>query len=189
VTVREREHALGVEAARLAAVRRYGILDTPPDSAFDRVARLAARLFATPIATVTIVDEQRIWFKARHGLDGVTEIAREPGLCASAILDDEPYLVTDARVDPRTLHHSLVHGELGLRFYAAAPIVTADDHRLGTVNVIDHAPASGAPGRPDDAPGPGRHRSRRAGAAARGPTDAAGRAAPARPGGGRARPA
>jgi len=140
VTVREREHALGVEAARLAAVRRYGILDTPPDSAFDRVARLAARLFATPIATVTIVDEQRIWFKARHGLDGLTEIPREPGLCASAILHDEPYLVTDARVDLRTLHHSLVHGELGLCFYAAAPIVTADGHRLGTVNVIDHAP-------------------------------------------------
>ncbi|HEX8862668.1 MAG TPA: GAF domain-containing protein [Actinomycetes bacterium] len=137
---RNGEHAAGVEAARLAAVRRYGILDTSPDGAFDRVARLAARLFATPIATVTIVDEQRIWFKARHGLDDVTEIPRDPGLCASAILHDEPYLVTDARVDPRTLHHPLVRGELGLRFYAAAPIVTVDGYRLGTVNVIDRTP-------------------------------------------------
>lgn len=127
------------EAERLQAVRRYDILDTPPDGAFDRIAALAARLFSVPIATVTIVDRDRIWFKASHGLS-VDEIGRDPGLCASAILQDAPYLVTDARADPRTLSNPLVAGELGLRFYAAAPIRTHDGFNLGTVNIIDQHP-------------------------------------------------
>ncbi len=130
----------GDEQRRLVAVRRYEILDTPPDGAFDRVAALAARLLQTPIATVTLVDEDRIWFKACHGLAGVREVPREPGLCSSAILTDDAYIVSDARTDPRALNNSLVRGELGLQFYAAAPLVTHDGYRLGTVNVIDHEP-------------------------------------------------
>jgi sigma-B regulation protein RsbU (phosphoserine phosphatase) len=129
-----------VEAARIEAVRRYDILDTPPDGAFDRIARLAARWFDVPVATVTIVDEDRIWFKATHGLDGVTQIGRDPGLCGSAVLADDTYVVTDALSDPRACDNPLVTGELGVRFYAAAPITTADGHRLGTVNVIDTRP-------------------------------------------------
>jgi sigma-B regulation protein RsbU (phosphoserine phosphatase) len=127
------------EDNRLAAVRRYAILDTPPDGAFDRICALAARLFDVPLASVTIVDEDRIWFKACQGLDAV-EIPREPGLCASAILQDEPYVVENGLVDPRTADNPLVHGELGVRFYAAAPITTSDGFRLGTVNVIDTRP-------------------------------------------------
>jgi sigma-B regulation protein RsbU (phosphoserine phosphatase) len=127
------------EAERLAAVRRYAILDTPPDGAFDRVCALAARFFDVPFASVTIVDEERIWFKACQGLDAV-EIPRLPGLCASAVMQDEPYVVTSAEDDPRTAGNPLVHGELGVRFYAAAPIVTQDGHRLGTVNVIGNKP-------------------------------------------------
>jgi sigma-B regulation protein RsbU (phosphoserine phosphatase) len=127
------------EAGRLAAVRRYAILDTPPDGAFDRICALAARFFGVPLASVTIVDEDRIWFKAIQGLD-VVEIPRDPGLCASAVLQDETYVVSDGLVDPRTANNPLVHGELGVRFYAAAPIVTSDGHRLGTVNVIDTKP-------------------------------------------------
>ena len=128
------------EAERLAAVRRYDILDTPPDGAFDRVAALAARIFDIPIATVTIVDENRVWFKATRGLDGVTQVDREEGLCASAVAQDGAYVVTDALRDPRTTRNSLVTGELGVRFYAAAPITTTDGWRLGTVNVIDTRP-------------------------------------------------
>jgi GAF domain-containing protein len=79
-----------------------------------------------------------VWFLATQGLGGVTEIGDEPGLCASAILGAGPYVVNDAAVDPRTLDHPLVRGELGLRFYAAAPIVTVEGHALGTVNVLDH---------------------------------------------------
>ena len=127
------------EDARMAAVRRYDVLDSPPDGAFDRVTALAARLFDVPIALVTIVDNDRIWFKSRQGLD-VGEIGRDPGLCASAILEDKPYLVSDAATDPRTLANPLVAGELGLRFYAAAPLTTHDGHNLGTLCVIDRQP-------------------------------------------------
>ena len=127
------------EQERLAAVRRYAILDSPPDGAFERVCALAARFFDVPFASVTIVDEERIWFKAAQGLDAV-EIARLPGLCASAILQDEPYVVTSALDDPRTTGNPLVHGEMGVRFYAASPITTSDGFRLGTVNVIGTEP-------------------------------------------------
>ena len=95
------------ERERLDAVRRYDILDTPPDGAFDRITALAARIFDVPISIVSIVDADRIWFKSRHGVD-VDEIGRDPGLCASAILHDEPWLVTDAKFDPRTLTNPLV---------------------------------------------------------------------------------
>jgi sigma-B regulation protein RsbU (phosphoserine phosphatase) len=136
----ETDEARSAEALRLAAVARYDILDTPPDGAFDRVAALAARWMDTPIATVTIVDEDRIWFKAAHGLDGVTQVSRESGLCSSAIQQAEPYMVADALTDARTTANSLVHGGAGVRFYAAAPITTSDGHRLGTVNVLDMQP-------------------------------------------------
>lgn len=129
------------EPARLGAVQRYDILDTPRDGAFDRIAALAAQLFDVPIATVTIVDHDRIWFKATHGID-VTEVGRDPGLCASAILQSDPYVVTDAIQDPRCLDNPLVRGELGVRFYAAAPIRTPDGYNLGTVNVIAGQPRS-----------------------------------------------
>jgi phosphoserine phosphatase RsbU/P len=127
------------ERERLDAIRRYAILDTPPDGAFDRIAALAARSFDVPIATVTIVDRDRIWFKAAHGID-VEEIGRDPGLCASAILQDDPYVVTDAISDARTLENPLVRGALQLRFYAAAPIKTREGYNLGTVNVIGREP-------------------------------------------------
>ncbi|WP_141576821.1 PP2C family protein-serine/threonine phosphatase [Actinomadura sp. WMMA1423] len=128
------------ERERLAAVRRYRILDTPPDGTFDIIASLAARSCGTPMAGVTVVDGDRIWFKAAHGLPGVSQIARDPGLCASAILHDTPYVVADALDDPRTAANPLVHGEPGVRFYAAAPITTADGHRLGAVSVLDTRP-------------------------------------------------
>lgn len=127
------------ESARLAAVRRYDILDTPPDGTFDTVASLAARLLSTPIATVSIVDEDRVWFKARHGIDA-EQIDRYPGLCASVVLQDDAYVVSDASKDPRTMDNPLVTGDLAVRFYAAAPLVTTDGYRLGTVNVIDTKP-------------------------------------------------
>lgn len=125
------------ETARLAAVVRYDILGTPPDEAFDRIAAMAARLLDTSIATVSIVDADRIWFKATHGLEGVAQVERAPGLCASAILQNEPYVVRHALSDPRTADNPLVQGQWGVRFYAAAPIISPDGHRLGTVDVLD----------------------------------------------------
>jgi sigma-B regulation protein RsbU (phosphoserine phosphatase) len=131
---------LDAEKERLAAVRRYAVLDTPPDGAFDRVTALAAQFFNVSIALVTIVDEDRIWFKSRYGLDDVSEIPRDPGLCASAICRDEPYIVERALEDPRTLANPLVAGEFGLRFYAAVPLKTVDGFNLGTLCIIDRAP-------------------------------------------------
>jgi two-component sensor histidine kinase len=133
------EESPSSEAARLAAVRRYDILDSPPDGAFDRITSLAARRFGVPIAIISIVDEDRIWFKSHHGLP-VEQIDREPGLCASAILGNTPYLIEDARMDPRSLANPLVAGEFGLRFYAAVPLTTSDGHNLGTLCVIDKEP-------------------------------------------------
>ncbi|MFC9975771.1 PP2C family protein-serine/threonine phosphatase [Spirillospora sp. NPDC127200] len=136
----ETESAEADERRRLAAVHRYQVLDTPPDPALDKIASLAARIFGTPMATVSIVDGDRVWFKAAHGLPGVAQTGREPGLCASAVLQDGPYVVTDARADPRAAAHPFVRGDLGVRFYAAAVITTADGFALGTVSVLDTRP-------------------------------------------------
>ena len=127
------------ESARLAVVRRYDILDSPPDGAFDRITKLAARLLGVPIAIVSIVDSDRIWFKSHHGVE-IDQVDREPGLCASAVMQDEPWLVTNAASDPRTLTNPLVAGELGLRFYAGVPLRTHDGYNLGTLCVIDANP-------------------------------------------------
>ncbi len=128
------------EQARLDAVRRYQLVDEPVNDTYERIAFVAAALFDTPIATVSLVEQNRIWLAAAYGLPGVREIGSEPGLCGSAIARDGVYLVTDAATDPRTHQHPLVRGELGLRFYAAAPIRAYDGYRLGTVNVIDNQP-------------------------------------------------
>lgn len=125
------------EAERITALQRYEILDTPPDGSFDRVTALASKMFNMPIALITLVDNDRIWFKSKFGLEGVEQIDRETGLCASAILSDEIYVVENAIEDPRCLANPLVCEEFGLRFYAAAPLRTLDGHNLGTLCIID----------------------------------------------------
>jgi diguanylate cyclase (GGDEF)-like protein len=127
------------ETERLRAVQRCEILDTPSDGAIDRITALAAHLFQVPIAVVSIVDSERIWFKSRYGLD-LPQIPRDPGLCASAILGHTPWIVTDAALDPRTQAHPLVTGEFGLRFYAAAPLTSRDGYNVGTLGIIDKHP-------------------------------------------------
>ncbi|MFC6488194.1 sensor histidine kinase [Nitratireductor sp. GCM10026969] len=124
------------EPQRLAAVRRYDILDTPPDGSFDRITAIAARRFNVPISIISIVDHDRIWFKSHHGVQ-VEQVERDPGLCASAILSADPHILTDANVDARSLANPLVAGEFGLRFYAGVPLRTSDGYNLGTLCVID----------------------------------------------------
>ncbi len=135
----DRTSRLTNEGQRIAAVHRYDVLDTPPDGTFDRITALAARVLRVPFAIVSIVDTDRIWFKSHHGLD-VDQVERGPGLCASAILHNEPWVVTDAALDPRTLANPLVAGEFGLRFYAGIPLTTHDGHNLGTLCVLDREP-------------------------------------------------
>src|SRR5664279_6062838 len=127
------------ESERLLALKRYQILDTPKDGAFDRITAIAAELFRVPIAIVSLVDHDRIWFKSHSGLDA-SETGRAPGLCASAILSADLYQVCDATIDVRTLTNPLVTGSLGLRFYAAAPLRTHDGFNLGTLCIIDREP-------------------------------------------------
>lgn len=126
-----------IEEARMLAVARY--LEAPVDGAFDRVTAIAARVFSVPVALVTIVDHDRIWFTSHHGLE-IDHIDRHPGLCASAILDDVPWVVEDARFDPRTLANPLVADDFGLQFYAGVPLRTRDGHNLGTLCVLDFEP-------------------------------------------------
>jgi eukaryotic-like serine/threonine-protein kinase len=128
------------ERERLKALRRYEILDTPKDGAFDRITRLASQVLEVPISIVSLVDHDRIWFKSTQGLDGVEQIDRLPGLCASAILSDDVWLIEDARADPRALANPLVAGEFGLQFYAGSPLHTHDGYNLGTLCVIDRKP-------------------------------------------------
>ncbi len=120
----------------MAAVKRYDILDTPADGAFDRITALAARRFNVPISIISIVDHDRIWFKSHHGLP-VRQIDRAPGLCASAILSSDPWVLSNAKTDVRSLANPLVAGDFGLRFYAGVPLRTSDGYNLGTLCIID----------------------------------------------------
>jgi len=127
------------EQERINALRKYQILDTPPDGAFDNITALIAQLLEVPIAIISLVDTDRIWFKSHHGLN-VSEVERSPGLCASVILSNDPYIIPDARLDPRSLANPLVAGKFGLRSYAAVPLQTHDGHSLGTLCCIDFKP-------------------------------------------------
>ncbi|GGL06076.1 hypothetical protein Sme01_55920 [Sphaerisporangium melleum] len=115
--------------------------DAPGDAALDRVVSLAARILRVPIATVTFVDDQWVHCRAAHGMPVPLRPARRAvSLCAAAIDDDGACVVPDTMADPRGTADPMVGGDPGVRFYAAAPIITADGHRLGSVNVMDTRP-------------------------------------------------
>ena len=126
------------ETERLNALRRYQILDTPPEPAFDRIAEMAANFFRVPMAGVSLVDEDRVWFKSRVGIS-TEQTARDAGLCSSAMLSQGVYYLRDAAHDERALGHPFV-ADLGIRFYAAAPLRNQQGFDLGTVWVLDQQP-------------------------------------------------
>lgn len=129
------------EEERLSQLRSLAILDTPPEERFDRVTRMARRLFGVPIALVSLVDENRQWFKSCFGLD-VSETERRVSFCGHAILNKEALVVEDAMQDERFADNPLVTGEPHIRFYAGQPLRTMSGQAMGTLCIIDREPRS-----------------------------------------------
>ncbi len=129
------------ESGRLAALRRYQILDTLPEAAFDELALAAATLFTAPVALVGFIDEDRQWFKARTGLE-VLQIPRNAAFCSHTILQRNALVVEDASKDKRFDKNELLVAKRGLRFYAGTPLLTADGQAIGTLAIADRKPRS-----------------------------------------------
>lgn len=127
------------EAVRIQALHGLNVLDSAPEERFDRLTRLAKRLFNVPIALVTLVDKDRQWFKSCVGLD-VNETPRDVSFCGHAILQDELLLVPDAKQDKRFHDNPLVTGEPNIRFYAGYPLTVPNGNKMGTLCLIDTRP-------------------------------------------------
>lgn len=127
------------EEARLKALRSLNVLDTPSEERFERLTRLAKRMFDVPIALVSLVDENRQWFKSCIGLN-VSETPRDISFCGHAILGNEIFVIPDATEDERFLDNPLVLNEPYIRFYAGCPLRYLDGSMLGTLCIIDTQP-------------------------------------------------
>jgi hypothetical protein len=128
-----------LERTRLKVLRRFAILDTPPEAGFDRITAIAARLLAAPIALISLVDHERQWFKSRYGV-ALHETPRAGSLCGIAVLGREVLEVPDARADPRFADSPLVNGPPFIRFYAGAPLIAEDGAGIGVLCIIDRTP-------------------------------------------------
>ena len=128
-----------VEAARVAALDRYAILDSEPEQAFDDLVLLAAHVCHTPMAMISLLDDHRQWFKSRVGVQ-VRETPKDVSICVHAIQQNDLFIVGDTREDPRFRESPLVVGEPRIRFYAGEPLINEDGYALGTLCVLDREP-------------------------------------------------
>jgi serine/threonine protein kinase len=124
------------EERRMALVRRYNILDTPPDDAFDRITHLACRLVEVPVAAVAIMDADREWFKSRRGIS-LQELDRDVAICAMPVSTGKPFAVPDVQAEQRFARNPIVQQDSSLRAFAAVPLLTSDGHSIGTLCVFD----------------------------------------------------
>lgn len=127
------------EAARVAALNRYAILDSEPEQTFDDLVILAAHVCKTPIAMLSLVDDRRQWFKSKVGVQ-VSETPKEISICATAIQQNDLFIVGDTYQDPRFRENPLVVSDPKIRFYAGAPLINEDGFALGTLCVVDREP-------------------------------------------------
>jgi PAS domain S-box-containing protein len=127
------------EARRLSTLRRYNIIDTPPEEVFNRITYLAATHFDAPVAAISFVDTARQWFKAAYGLE-IQELPRNISFCEYTIQNKRVTVFPDTAADSRFADNPLVHNDRGLRFYAGAPVLTEDGESIGTVAVLDYVP-------------------------------------------------
>jgi len=128
------------EISRLKALQEYKVMDTLPEQAYDNFTKLASMICNTPIALITLLDEERQWFKSRIGLER-SEIPREAAICNhTIIMPDNILVISDATYDPRFVNNPLVALEPNIRFYAGVSLVTSSGEALGTICVMDDKP-------------------------------------------------